>query len=117
MLDPVGIQMPQLDLVLIKEPEQEAMGGSYESMLMEVHERHHITIRRRREPLIAREDPFERVSPRGQEPTMDETQHVRITACRATPQIHGGKLRRAKGFGYGDRIGGLAGGGSKSEEG
>jgi hypothetical protein len=55
--------MLQLDLVLIKEPKQEAIGGSCESALMEVHERHHVAIRRRREPLIAREDPFKRVRP------------------------------------------------------
>jgi hypothetical protein len=36
MLDLVRIQVLQLDPILIKEPEQEAMGGSCESALMEV---------------------------------------------------------------------------------
>jgi hypothetical protein len=48
---------------------------------------------------------------------MDETQHARVIARRAAPQIHGGKLQRVKDFSYGGGIGSLASGGGKSEGG
>jgi hypothetical protein len=109
--------MLQLDPILVKELEQEAMGRSCESALMEVRKGHHVAIWRSLEPLIVKKDPLKRVNPCGQEPMMDETQHVRIFTRRAALQIHGGKLWRAEDFGYSNRIRSLAGGGGKSEEG
>ena len=38
VLDPVGVDMPQLDLVVVQQPSEKSMGRSHEPTLMEVGE-------------------------------------------------------------------------------
>jgi hypothetical protein len=44
VLDPIGIKVLQLDLVVIQEPSKEPMGRRHEPALMEVHEQHNVAI-------------------------------------------------------------------------
>jgi hypothetical protein len=46
VLNPIGIQVLQLNLIVVEEPEEEAAGRSRVPALMEVHEWHHIAIGR-----------------------------------------------------------------------
>jgi hypothetical protein len=44
MLNPIGIQMLQLNLIVMEEPQEEAMGGCRKLMIVEVCKRHHIAV-------------------------------------------------------------------------
>ena len=48
VLNPIGIEMLQLDLVEVQQPLDEFVGGGREPMLMEVGQQHHVAIRRER---------------------------------------------------------------------
>ena len=48
VLDPSGIEMLQLDLVAVQQPPKKFVGGGREPTLMEVGERHHVAVGRRR---------------------------------------------------------------------
>ena len=47
VLDSVGIEVLQLDLVVVQQPPKKSVGGGHEPTLMEVGERHHIAVGQR----------------------------------------------------------------------
>ena len=48
VLDPIGVEVLQLDLVVVQQPLEKSVGGGHEPTLMEVSERYHIAVRPRR---------------------------------------------------------------------
>ena len=44
-MDPVAIEVLQLDLVVVQQPSKEYVGGGREPTLMEVGERHYVVVR------------------------------------------------------------------------
>ena len=72
MLNPVGIKVLKLDLVVIKQSPKKSMDGGGEPTLMEVRERDNIVIGRRRHILLVGQPPPLGGSPCVEKPAMDK---------------------------------------------
>ena len=99
VLDPIGVQVLQLDLIVVQQAPKERVGRNYEFVLVEGHEGDNIAVRRRWHNLRARHKPLRRIGPPTEKTTLDEALHVRMGNIGAVPQIHGGwrQLWRSKG--------------------
>ena len=103
MLDPVGVQVLQLDLIVVQQTLEERVGRNRESALMEGREGDDVAIGRRQRILTAGHKPLRRIGPPVEKTTLDEALHVHIGNVGAMPRIHGGWrwLRRSEGDGGG----------------
>ena len=101
MLDPIRVQVLQLDLIVVQQTSKEWVGRNRKSMLVEGREGDDISIGRHRCILMAGHKPLRHIGPPIEKTTLDEALHVRMGNIRAVPQIHGGWrwLRRSKGGG------------------
>jgi hypothetical protein len=88
VLNPIGIQVMQLDLVVMEEQEEETMRRHCETTLMEVHERHHVPGGWHQELMITGQLPLMHVDPRLKEATLNKVLHARELALRAVPQSY-----------------------------
>lgn len=89
MLDPVGAEVLQLDLVVVQQPSKKSVGGGSEPTLMEVCERHHVAVGRRRHLLLIGQQPL--LASRGlcaKKAAMDEALHTLEGDVGAAPRIH-----------------------------
>jgi hypothetical protein len=80
VLNPIGIQVMQLDLIVMEEPEKEMMRRHRKTMLVEMHKRHHVTGGQRQELMITGQLPLTCVGPRVEEAALDEVLHAREVA-------------------------------------
>ena len=88
MLDLVGIEVLQLNLVVVQQPSEKSMSGGSEPALMKVHERHHIAIGWRQHLLLAGQQPLLGRGPRTEKTTMDEALLALEGDVRMAPWIH-----------------------------
>ena len=88
VLDPVGVEMLQLDLVVVQQPSEKSMGGGSEPMLMEVRERHYKAVGWRRQILLIGQQPLLGQGPCAKKATTDEALHALEGDVRAAPWIH-----------------------------
>ena len=85
MLDPVGIQVLQLDLVVVQQPLEEWLGRNHESTLMEGREGHDVAIGRRRRILATGHEPLRHVGPPTEKTALDEGLYARVGDVKAIP--------------------------------
>ena len=90
VLDPVRVQVMQLDLIMAEEPDKERVQRKCVASLMEVSERDHIPKRRRRELLGTRKDPVVVA----QEPPLDEGVDPRLVHLGSIPVRHRCRRKR-----------------------
>ena len=88
MLDPVGIEVLQLDLVVVQQPLEERMRADREPMLMEGHEGDDVTVGRHRH-LMAGNQQLHRVGPPAKKTVLDEALYARVGDVRVIPRLHG----------------------------
>ena len=101
MLDLVGVQVLQLDLIVVQQTLEERVGRNRESMLVEGHEGDDVAVGRRRRILTIGHKPLRRIGPPMEKTTRDDSLHACMGNIRAVPRIHGGwrRLWRSKGGG------------------
>ena len=101
MLDLFGVQVLQLDLIVVQQTLEEWVGRNHESALVKGHKGDDVAVGRRRRILTAEHEPLRRIGPPMEKTTLDEALHVLMGNIRAIPQIHGGwrRLQRSKGGG------------------
>jgi hypothetical protein len=78
MLNPIRIQMLQLNLVIVEEPQEEAVGRRHKPAIVEVRERHHVAVRRRREVVAIRYYPLVCGGPLTKKTTVDKALYGRM---------------------------------------
>ena len=88
MLDPVGVEMLQLDLVIVQQPPKKFVGGGREPTLIEVGNRHHIAVERRRQILLTEQQPLLGRGPYMEKTMTDEAFHALEGDVGAAPRIH-----------------------------
>ena len=91
MLDPVGVQVLQLDLIMVQQTLEEWVRRNCESTLVEEREGDNVAIRRRRCLLAAGHKPLHCIGPPMEKTMLDEALHVHIGNIGAMPRIHGGR--------------------------
>ena len=98
MLDPIRVQVLQLDLIVVQQTPEEWVGRNHESALMEGREGDDVAVGRCRRILTVGHKPLCRIGPPVEKTTLDEALHARMGNIRAVPRIHGGwrRLRRSK---------------------
>ena len=82
MLDPVGVQVLQLDLIVVQQTLEERVGRNHESTLMEEHEGDDVAIGRRWRLLAARHKPLRRIGPPVEKTMLDKALHAHIEKVR-----------------------------------
>jgi hypothetical protein len=80
VLNPIGIQMLQLDHVVVEEPQEEAVGRSCKPVIMKVHERHHVAIGWHQEVMAVGHYPLVCSGPRAKKAMVDESLHMCMAA-------------------------------------
>ena len=85
MWDPMGIQVLQLDLVVVQQSSKEWVGRNRESALMEGREGHDVAIGRRRRLLTTRHEPLHRLGSPTKKTALDEALHARVGDVGAIP--------------------------------
>ena len=103
MLDRVGIQVLQLDLVMVQQPLEERVGRNHEPALMEGHEGHDVAVGRCRHLLTTGHEPLHRLSSPTEKTTLDEAIHARVGDVGAIPRLHGKQGWKNKNFAGGRR--------------
>ena len=103
MLDPIGVQVLQLDLIVVQQTLEEWVGRNREFTLMEEHEEDDVAIGQRRCILMARHKPLHRIGPPTKKTMLDEALHACMGNIRAIPRIHGGWRWRWRSGGYKSR--------------
>ena len=103
MLDPVGVQMLQLNLVVVQQSPKERMGRNHESALMEGHERHDVAVGRCRHLLMTGYEALHRVGPPMEKATLDKALHACVGDVRAIPRLHGRQVWGNESFTDGGR--------------
>ena len=88
VLDPIGIEMLQLNLIAVQQPSKEFVGGGCEPTLVEVGERHHIAVGWRWQILIVGQQPLLDRGPRVEKTTTDEALHALEGDVGTAPRIH-----------------------------
>ena len=88
MLDPVGIEMLQLDLVVVQQPLKKFVGGGRESTFVKVGEQHHIVVGRLWQILLAGQQPLLSRGPCVEKTATNKAFHVLEGNVRVAPRIH-----------------------------
>ena len=88
MLNPIGIKMLQLHLVVIQQPLKKHMGRDDESPLMEESEGHNIPLGRQWLVLITRKQPLHEGGQRAKEAVVDEALQALRGNVGSTPWLH-----------------------------
>ena len=78
VLDPVGVQVLQLDLIVVQQTPEERVGRNHESVLVEGREGHDVAVGRCRGILTAGHKPLRRIGPPTENTMLDEALHARI---------------------------------------
>ena len=101
MLDPIGVKVLQLDLIVVKQSLEERAGRNRQSVPVEGREGDDVAVERHRRILMAGHKPLYRIGPPMKKTTLDEAFHACMGNIGAVPLIHGGwrRLRRSKGGG------------------
>ena len=103
ILNPIGIRMLQLHLVVVQQPPEERMGGCREASLVDVHERDDVPRWRLRLRFAGGDDPLLRCGERAQESFGHKAIQASGGHVRALPERHGffffgGWIRRLDGL-------------------
>ena len=85
MLDPIGVQMLQLNLVVVQQSSEERMGRNRESVLVDGREGHGVAIGRRRRLLATGHKPLYRVGPPAEKTALDEALYACVGDIGAIP--------------------------------
>ena len=85
VLDPIEVQMLQLNLVVVQQSPEERMGRNRESALVEGHEGHDISIEQRRGILAIRHEPLHRIGPPTEKTALYEALHACVGDIRVVP--------------------------------
>ena len=101
MLDPIRVQVLQLDLIEVQQTTKELVGRNHESVLMEGRKGDDVAIGRCRCILMAGHKPLRHIGPPAEKTTLDKALHACMGNIGVVPRIHGGwrRLRRSKGGG------------------
>ena len=78
VLDPVGVQVLQLDLIVVQQTLEEWVGRNCESTLVEEREGDDVAIGWCRRILMAVHKPLRRIGPPMEKTTLDEALHARM---------------------------------------
>ena len=98
MLDPIGVEVLQLNLVVVQQPLEERMRRDCEPALVEGCEGDDVTIGRHRHILVAKNQPLHRVDPPMKKTTLNEALHACVGDIRAVPCLYGKRRQRSKDF-------------------
>ena len=85
MLDLIGVQVLQLDLIMMQLTLEEQVRRNCESALLEEREGDDVAVRWRRRLLAARHKPLHCIGPPAEKTTLDEALHARIGNIGAMP--------------------------------
>ena len=85
MLDPVGVQVLQLNLIVVQQTSEEWVGSNHESMLMEGRKGDDVAVERRRRILTAGHKPLHRIGPPVEKTTLDKALHACMGNIGAVP--------------------------------
>ena len=85
MLDPIGLQVMQLNLIVVQQTLKEWVERNHESALMEGRKGDDVAVGRRQWILTTRHKPLHRIGPPTEKTTLDEALHVRMGNIRAVP--------------------------------
>ena len=85
MWDPMGIQVLQLDLVVVQQSSKEWVGRNHKSALVEGHEGHDVAIERRQRLLTTGHEPLHRLSSPMEKTTLDEALYAYVGDVGAIP--------------------------------
>ena len=91
MLDPIGVQVLQLDLIVVQQTPEEWVGRNHESVLVEGREGDDVAVGRCWCILTAGHKPLCRVGPPAEKTMLNEALQARIGNIRAIPRINGGR--------------------------
>ena len=75
MLDPIGVQVLQLNLIVVQQTSEEWVGSNHESALMEGRKGDDVAVGRRRCILTAGHKPLRRIGPPTEKTMLDEALH------------------------------------------
>jgi len=103
MLDLVGVQMLQLNLIVLQQSLEEEMGRNHESTLVEGHKGHDVAIGQRWCILATGHQSLHRASPPVEKTTLDESLHAHIGDIGAVARLHGKQGWRNKNFAGGEK--------------
>ena len=103
VLDPIWVQVLQLDLVVLQHPPKEQVRGDRESVLVEGHERYDVAIEQRRHVLMTRHEPLHRVGPPTEKATLDKALHACMGDVKAIPRLYGKQGWRNESFADGGK--------------
>ena len=78
MLDPVGVQVLQLDLIVVQQTSEEWVGRNHESTLMEEREGDDVAIGWCRHIIATGHEPLHHIGPPAKKTTLDEALHVHV---------------------------------------
>ena len=85
VLDPIGVEVLQLDPVVVQQPPKERMRRDCKPTLMEGHEGDDVTVERYRHLLMAENQPLHRVGPPAKKTMLDEALHACVGDVGAVP--------------------------------
>ena len=85
MLDPIRVQVLQLDLIVVQQTSKEWVGRNRKSMLVEECEGDDVAVGRCRRILTAKQEPLYHVGPPTEKTMLDEALHARMGDIRAIP--------------------------------
>ena len=81
MLDPIGVKVLQLDLIVVKQSLEERAGRNRQSVPVEGREGDDVAVERHRRILMAGHKPLRRIGPHVEKTTLDEpSMHAWVTS-------------------------------------
>ena len=91
MLDPIGVQVLQLDPIVVQQTLEERVRRNRKSTLVEERKGNDIAVGWHRRILAARRKPLHHVGPPMENTMLDKAHQVCIGNIRAIPRINGGR--------------------------
>ena len=85
MLDPIRVQVLQLNLIVVQQTSEELVGRNRESTLVEGHKGDDVAIGWRRRILMAGHKPLHRIGPPTKKTMLDEALHACMGNIEAVP--------------------------------
>jgi len=84
-MDPIGVQVLQLDLIVVQQTLEERVGRNHESVLVEGHEGDDIAIGRRQCILTVGHKPLHHIGPPMEETMLDKALQARMGNIGVVP--------------------------------
>jgi hypothetical protein len=103
VLDPIRVQVLQLDPVVVQQSPEEWMGRNHESALVEGREGHDVAIEQRQHFLATGHEPLRRLGSHTEKTTLDEALHMRMGDIKAIARLHGKQGQGNENFANGGR--------------